>query len=111
MTTRQHKRLADSQKWQRLSLFEQLGNISSEVNRAGRYQNKDKKASQGAFERGLELFDLTLADPRWRHRLKEIARGRELFCAAFKGITDYNITLADLDKYFYYFALAARVKR
>lgn len=106
-----HKHLDVSQRWQRLSLFEQLGNIGSEVSRARRYQNKDEKAFQGAVKRTLELFDLTLADHRWRHRLKEIARARELFCAAFKGIIDYNTTLADLDRYFYYFALAARVNR
>src|SRR5262249_58126211 len=32
--------------------------------------------------RALELLDLTLEDPRWRNRLFEITRARELLCAA-----------------------------
>lgn len=94
--------------WYKLSLFEQLGNIGSEIGRANRYHDKDLAAFQRAAERALDLFNLTLSDPRWRHRLKEIARAKELFCAACQGLPDYNTTLANLDKYFYYFALAAR---
>lgn len=102
-----HKQLA-AKRWQTLSLLEQLANIGSEVSRTARYQNKDKQAFENAFKRALELFDLTLTDRRWRQRLKEVARARELFCAAALGEPLYQTTLADLDRYFYYFALAAR---
>jgi hypothetical protein len=52
-------------------------------------------------ERALELFDLTLGDYRWQGRLKEIARARELFCHAVYGNKEYNITLEDLNNYFF----------
>lgn len=91
------------------TLAEQLGNIGSEVSRAIKARS-DQKRFDGAVDRALELFDLTLADPRWRKRLKEIARARELFCDAILG-GEYGTTLEDLDKYFFYFALAARGNR
>ena len=71
----QHKELAAG-RWHQLSLKEQMGNIGSEVSRAARWQEKDEKLFRGATERALELFDLTLVDPRWRGRLWEINRAR-----------------------------------
>lgn len=105
----QHQTLAEG-RWFNFSLAEQLGNIGSEVNRAIRARN-DAKRFDGAIVRALELFDLTLSDPRWRKRLKEIARAREIFCDTAYGASEYNTTLEDLNNYFLYFALAARSKR
>jgi len=66
----------------------------------------------GAFDRALELLDLTLADPRWRNRLSEIARVRELLCAAaLDDGREYRTSLEDLDRYFLAFAVAARNAR
>ncbi len=104
-----HQSLADG-RWYSFSLSEQLGNIGSEVNRAIRARG-DATRFDYAVERGLELFDLTLSDPRWRKRLKEIARARELFCDAAWGNSEYGTSLEDLNAYFYYFALAARAQR
>lgn len=71
------------ERWQELSLLEQLGNIGSEVSRALKWEGKDEKTFNGAVDRALELFDLTLQDARWRGaRLREIARAREVFCDA-----------------------------
>lgn len=105
----QHQSLAAG-KWFELSLAEQLGNIGSEVSRVIRARG-DEKRFDAAVSRALELFYLTIRDPRWRKRLKEITRARELFCAAVLGSNEYNTTLEDLDHYFYYFAYAARSKR
>ncbi|OHA64907.1 MAG: hypothetical protein A2672_02405 [Candidatus Wildermuthbacteria bacterium RIFCSPHIGHO2_01_FULL_49_22b] len=102
-----HKELAEG-KWFHLPLVEQLANIGSEVGRAAMWQGKNKERFERAVERALELFDLTLADARWRGRLKEIARARELFCAAALGSKEYAATLQDLEKYFLPFAFAAR---
>ena len=102
-----HKELAEG-RWFELSLFEQLGNIGSEVSRAKKWQGKDEKNFWGAVERALDLFDLTLEDERWRGRRWEIARAREVFCDAIYGSKQYNTSLADLEKYFDQFALAAR---
>ncbi|MDP3956811.1 MAG: hypothetical protein Q8P97_02340 [bacterium] len=102
-----HKDLAAG-RWFKLSLMEQLGNIGSEVSRAANWQGKDEKIFQGAVERGFELFDLTLEDPRWRGRLREIGRAREVFCDAVFGGKEYGSKLGDLKNYFLPFAYAAR---
>lgn len=101
-----------AQSWRQLNILEQMGNIGSEVNRALNWQKKGQADySQQAFDRGLELFDLTLSDARWakiKGRLKEIARARELVCDFFLGQNQYNETAESLMKYFDEFALAAR---
>lgn len=102
-----HKELAAG-RWHTLTLFEQLGNIGSEVSRARRVQGTDAARFQNAVDRALELFDLTLADRRWRGRLREVGRAREVFCDAVYGGKEYGSSLADLERYFDHFAIAAR---
>ncbi len=102
-----HKELATG-RWYTLSLAEQLGNIGSEVFRASRQKDKDEKMFQQAVERALELFDLTLSDPRWKGRRLEVARAREVFCDAVYGGALYKSSLNDLVRYFDNFAFAAR---
>ncbi len=102
-----HTNLANG-RWNELSLMEQLGNIGSEVSRAQNWKDKDEKIFNGAVDRALELFDLTLQDQRWKGRLKEIGRAREVFCDAVLGGKAYGSTLESLNKYFLDFAMAAR---
>lgn len=64
-----------------------------------------------AFERALELLDLTLADPRWCGRRKEVVRAREFLCDAAEGGREYGSTLEALDRYFLAFAVLARQGR
>lgn len=104
----QHKGLADG-RWYELSLAEQLGNIGSEVGRAFRWQRKDKNLFEGAVDRALELFDLTLSDSRWKGRRWEIARAREVFCDAVYGGNLYQSSFSDLVRYFDQFAFSARL--
>lgn len=108
--TIQHTTLAKG-RWSEFSLAEQLGNVGSEVSRARAWQGRDDAASQKAMERALELMDFTLNDLRWRGRLKEITRGREIMVDAIEGGKEYNSTLEDLDQYFLAFAIAARLKK
>ena len=108
--TYHHQELAAG-RWSRLSLAEQLGNVGTEVGRMRRWRGKDERLAAGAFDRALELLDLTLADPRWRGRLREIARARELLCNAALGGAEHGAMLEDLDRYFMEFALAARRHR
>ncbi len=102
-----HEELAAG-KWRELSLAEQLGNVGSEVFRASRWKDKDEKLFQSAVEKALELFDLTLADPRWKGRYREIARAREIFCDAFLGDNLYGGSIRGLLNYFDVFAAAGR---
>lgn len=106
----QHKNLAAGG-WQKLSLMEQMGNIGSEISRALNWHDKDRKSYESAIDRALELLDLTINDPRWQNRLKEIVRTRELLCDAILGGKEYKTSLKDLDRYFFHFALAARVNK
>ena len=76
--TFQHDSLARG-RWLVLSLAEQLGNIGSEVHRARLAQKVNESRFIAARDRALELFDLTLADVRWRGRIRELARAREVF--------------------------------
>ena len=103
----QHKELSAG-KWHTLSLMEQMGNIGSEISRVLRWKNKDEKLFQNAALRALELFDLTLEDLRWKGRLREIARARELFLGALHDPQEYKTSLEDLERYFFPFAFAAR---
>lgn len=104
----QHVAMAQGS-WSKLSLAEQLGNIGSEVGRAASWEKRDPKLSQGAAERALELFDLSLDDSRWHLPAKqEIARARELFCDALLGEQSYKTSMKDLEPYFFNFAFLAR---
>mgnify|MGYP001618739805 CR=1 FL=1 len=102
-----HKGLAEG-RWRELSLCEQLANIGGEVSRAQAWQTRDSKIFEGAVSRALELFELTLDDPRWRGRGREIARSREVFLDAISGGKEYQSSLGDLVRYFDQFALCAR---
>jgi hypothetical protein len=106
----EHRELAQGRWWE-LSLAEQLGNIGSEVSRATRWSSRNPALAQGALYRALELFGLTLDDPRHRQapaRLREIARAREVVADFLAGPNQYHSTAASLQKYFDQFALAAR---
>jgi len=105
------QKIMSLERWRALSIEEQLGNIGSEVSRAGHWQRKDQKTFWGAVDRALELFDLTLADPRWHGAKKrEIARAREVFCDAVYGGREYGTTFENLLPYFDQFALVARLR-
>jgi hypothetical protein len=105
--TPRHRQLAAGG-WQALALAEQLANVGAEVGRVRRRRGPETSTATAAFERALELLDLTLADPRWRGRRKEIARARELLCDAALGGEQYGETLEKMDRYFLAFAVAAR---
>jgi hypothetical protein len=106
----QHKGLAAG-RWHTMPLVEQLGNVGSEVGRASRWKEKDLLACEKASNRSLELLDLTIADPRWKGRRKELTRAREFLCDAMLGGDVYGSDFAGLDRYFYHFAVAARASR
>ena len=94
--------------WFKMSLVEQLANIGSEVFRALNWKNKgNQEYSKMAFERALELFDLTLADQKNKERLKEVVKARELLVDTFdKNV--YQSSDKQWQKYFLEFNYAAQ---
>lgn len=105
--TAQHKDLAAG-RWRTFSLAQQLGNVGGEVSRALRWKGRDQDLSDKAVFRALELLDLSISDPRWNRRLKELTRARESICDAWLGGKEYGSRFEDLDRYFFAFALLAR---
>ena len=106
-----HQQLAAG-RWFELYLIEQLANIGSEVVRAISWRNKkNPEYANNAFERSLELFDLTLQDPKNKKRLREVARAREIWVDYFFGDNQYNSTAEFWNKYFYSFAYAAKMRK
>ena len=96
------------ERWAKLSLMEQLGNLGSEISRADHWINKDLIIFDNTVNRALELFDLILEDQRWNKRHQEIARAREIFCDIIFGDNSYKSSLSDLLRYFDQFAGAVR---
>lgn len=104
----QHKDLAAG-RWRELPFVEQMANIGSEVERALNWKTKNNAAySQKAFERALELIDLSLENASGPSRLKELARVREGVVDFFSGPNKFNTTDVSWRKYFSPFTYAAR---
>ncbi len=106
-----HKELAAG-RWFELSLVEQLANIGMDVDRTMRWKQKgDLTLSTQAFERALDLIDLTVADPQHKGRLKEVLRMRELLVDYFMYDNQYQSTDQLWTNYFYPFNYAAALKK
>lgn len=100
------------EKWFAMSILEQMANIGSEVHRTVLALG-DEQRLKGAFRRALELFYLTLNDPRWKGtgRYKEIGRIYELYCHAVLGNNEFKTKLEDLNRYFHYYTYAAQLEK
>ena len=104
----QHKKLAAG-RWNELPFLEQMANIGSEVERALNWKAKQNADySQKAFERILELLDLTLDSVTGYSRYKELARLREALVDFFTGTNEFGSTDTLWRKYFLPFNYAAR---
>ncbi|MCX6347835.1 MAG: hypothetical protein NTZ89_07920 [Actinobacteria bacterium] len=103
-----HKNLKE--RWGRLSFFEQMANVGSEVERALSWRGKgNKQYCLLAFERALELLDFTTETIKESHRLKELKRLREVLVDYFFSDNIYKSTPESWHNYFYAFNYAARV--
>ena len=105
-----HKNLSEK-KWFVKSLAEQMANIGSEIERTIVWKNKgDKEYSCLAFERALELIDLTRLDPKNKKRLRELCRLREVLVDWFFE-NQYRSTDKSWQNYFYCFNYLARASK
>ncbi len=113
MTAPVHRELAAG-RWHTFTLAQQLGHIGSEVSRSLKWRSRNPDLSRAALERALELFALTLDDPRLREspaRLREVCRAREVLIDFFVGGNEYRSTESQLQRYYDAFAVAAHTER
>lgn len=100
----------DREEWAKLSIFEQMGNVGSEVGRAikATRAGKDKRA-QGAIDRAVDLLDATVEVliAQRSHRVKEVLRARREFLRLFYDGT-FEEDADNIERYFTQFAIAAR---
>jgi hypothetical protein len=107
----QHRELAAG-RWNLLSFAEQMANIGSEIERTISWKKKGRPdISRRAFERALELIDLTIADAKNRTRLTELLRVREALADHFYFDNSYHSTPERWQHYFGSFLIAARGKQ
>ena len=106
----QHKNLAKS-RWFKLSFFEQMANIGSEVFRACKWKNKNLKHSQLASDRALELLFLTIDDKKNINRLSELTRLYECLVDYFYFDNIYKTKEDKLNNYFNAFNYAVRLNK
>lgn len=100
-------------RWERMTLAEQLGNAGADVGRAIRAREAGNEARcEAAIARALAQLDLALADPRWAgHRRREIARAREVVCDLLAGDNVYGSSPALTEQWFMAYAAQARAGR
>jgi len=97
----------DRERWKKLSILEQMGNIGTEAGRTLKLK-REGEDFQAAFIRALDLFDATveLLIISKSHRTREVLRARDQFLQALFISADPSIEV-----YFMQFAIAARLKR
>ena len=100
-------------RWSQFTIFEQLANVGCDIDRAIQWRKKDDlDHSRRAFERALELLDLTISDPKNRDgKLKELLRTREALIDYFVYDNEYSTSDEIWQSYFYDFNYAAALAR
>jgi len=101
--------------WFKLSLMEQLANVGTDIERTINWRKRGKKeASDAAFDRAIELLDLTIADPKHKNqggRLKELLRVREALADYFLFDNEYSSSDKLWSDYFYCYNYAAALEK
>ncbi len=104
----------DKKRWAKLSIFEQMGNIYSEVGRSFAAKKRhDKDNCDKAAERAIDLFNATTRDliASKSPRAKEVLRAKEEYLNALYSKHVSYEKIDSLDRYFLQFAIAARLHR
>lgn len=102
-----HKELATGRRYE-LSFAQQMWNIGSEVYRSLQAKEKYPERFEQATDRMLELFDLTLSNPKCTFpQRKETARLREGICSYLRWKNEYGLDSDFLNKYFLAFGMIA----
>ncbi len=107
-----HKGL-DQERWSKFTLFEQLANVVTDIERViGWKKRGNLDYSRKAFDRALELLDLTISDKKNKHgTLRELLRVREALIDYFLYDNQYLSDDKGWQDYFYQFNYAAAIQR
>ena len=99
----------DRTKWAQLDIFNQMGNIYSEVGRSFKSSGHDR---QQAMARAIDLFDATteLLVKTKSPKLKEVLRAKEEYLNLITRDDQKQEEKNSLDSYFMHFAIAARLR-
>ena len=104
----------DQARWSKLDIFNQMGNIYSEVGRSFKTKGQtDGDDHVEALARAIDLFDATISslnDAR-SPKLKEVLRAKEQFLDLITDKNPDKEAVQSLDRYFLQFAIAARLQR
>jgi len=103
----------DREKWAKLTIYEQLGNIGSEVGRAiNARRNGYEDRMEGAINRALDLFlatiEVLIKEKTHIHRAKEVIRARDEFMSLFYDGNFDEEEANKIENYFMNFAYIAR---
>ncbi len=104
----------DRLRWSKMSIMEQMGNISSEVGRAINAKKQNNKQNlENSIIRTLDLFDATIAEliNTKSIRLKEILMSKDQFLTIINKESPSIDELNSLDRYFTHYAIAARLNK
>lgn len=104
----------DRIKWSKMSIFNQMGNISSEVGRAINAKKQNNRENlDNAVIRALDLFDATIEEliNAKSIRVKEVLRSKDQFLTVINEESPSTDELDSLDRYFTQYAIAARMNR
>ncbi len=104
----------DRAKWSKMSIFDQMGNISSEVGRAINSKKQNNKQNlENSIIRALDLFDVTIDQliNAKSIRSKEVLRSRDQFLTVIYKESPSTNELSSLDRYFTQYAIAARINK
>ena len=106
--------VVDKDRWSRMNIFDQMGNISSEVGRSFNAKRHGNKADcLQAVWRAIDLFDATISMliATKSPRSKEVLRAKEVYLSAIYGDSEQPTEDRALEQYFMQFAIASRLNR
>lgn len=104
----------DRDRWATLDIFNQLGNIYSEVGRSfNSISSVESGEHQAAVTRAIDLFDATVEVlvEKKSPKVREVLRAKEVYLNLLNDSNASPRSFQDLERYFMQFAIAARLNR
>ncbi len=104
----------DETRWAKLDIFNQMGNIYSEVGRSFKTrEQKDSTDHKEAISRAIDLFDVSIRVliAKKSPQAREVLRAKEQFLDLAFDDQATPQSIQSLDQYFMHFAVAARLNR